>query len=370
MVLTLGFGTGHNAAAQAVSRELERTAGVRVKTVDLLELVPGRFHPFIQSGYGQMLNRFPSFYHYLYDSTSHSRILRTVSKGFIEKMGWTIRKKLKRVLFRFQPTRLVTTHPFSLLLLPPGWRHLPSTGVVTDYELHPLWLARVPRVLCLPPQLLDRSEQDRLRWQTGCRTVETGIPCDVRFGTRIPAEEARFRLGFEPGTPLILVMGGGMGCGPLPKVVEELGHMKVSAQIQVLTGKNHTIYRELCSQNQNVNIRVDRYRNDVSLLMDAADLLVTKPGGLSVTEAMAKGLPLLLFEALPGQEYANQQYLIRRGAALHARPDTVRLLAEHLLTHPGQRRDMAKRLGQLAVPDAARRIAEQCLRMERLHSAL
>lgn len=242
--------------------------------------------------------------------------------------------------------------------------------MITDYELHPLWLARVPNILCIPPRLLQRGELDRLKWQTGCQAVETGIPCNPRFRERISTQEARQRLHFRGDIPLILVMGGGLGCGPFPSLVKELSHMDRSTQIQVLTGKNEKLYQDLSRRFYAGRVRVDSYREDVSLLMDAADLLVTKPGGLSVTEAMVKQVPMLLFEAFPGQEIANQKYLVRQGVALHARPETVGRLAKHLLTHPEQRKEMAKRLGVLARPNAARRIVKESLQVKRLFSVL
>lgn len=370
MVLSMGFGTGHNAAARAVAEELRQNPGVTVQRVDLLELVPNSFHPLLQSGYNRMLSRFPLFYHYLYDGTSQSGMIRSVSSGFIEKMGWMIRKRLNALLEEFLPTRLISTHPFSLMLLPSRWRELSSTGVLTDYELHPLWLVRVPDVLCIPAKLLNPGEQKRLQWHTGCRIVETGIPLHDGFRVGLSKDEARARLGATSGAPLILVMGGGWGYGPLPEIVEELSLMESPAEIRVLTGKNERLLQELNSRRLPPCVQVDRYRKDVPLLMDAAHLLITKPGGVSVTEAMVKGLPLLLFEALPGQEQANRQYLLRHGAALSVKPATLRGQVDRLLSKPEQLELLGHRLKALAIPDAATRIVQEALQVEPLHSAL
>ncbi|OYD09142.1 MGDG synthase family glycosyltransferase [Paludifilum halophilum] len=370
LILTIGFGTGHNAAARVLSVHLEQKFGLEVRTVDLLELVPGKFHPFLKSGYGQMLNRFPSFYSYLYDRTSHSRFVRYVSSEFVEKTGWMIRKKLVRILDRFAPTRIVTTHPFGLLMLPSQWRNLPTVGVVTDYEMHPFWLAEVPNCLCIPNRLFDKRRLKRISWQTGTRLAETGIPCDPAFSTRIPRQEARRRAGLDPDRPMILVMGGGLGFGPLPEIVDSLVGLDLPAQILVLTGKNTELYSELKAKDYGTGVHVFRYRRDVPVLMDAADLLVTKPGGLSVTEAILKQLPMLLFEALPGQEYANQQYLLHHGGAVLTRPDRIWFQASRLLANPDERRNMERHLEGLAFPDAPDRIAREVLEAERLDTAL
>lgn len=369
LLVTMGFGTGHNAAAQAVE-EAVRQPGTMAKTVDLLEMVPGTFHPLLQSGYNRMLTRFPSFYHVLYDGTSQSRLLRSVSHQLIEKMGWMIRKKLNQLLSTFQPTRLIATHPFSLWLIPPEWRQLPSTGVVTDYDIHPLWLIRMPDLLCLPPGVMDREGRERLRRQTGSQVLETGIPCGTQFQKCTSRQEARTRLGLDPEIPMLLVMGGGLGHGPLYDIVGALCEISFPLRIQVMTGKNEKMYQELTSTPWKGDVHVEGYRKDIHLWLDAADLLVTKPGGMSITEAMLKRVPLLLFQALPGQEFANQQYLVRQGGALAVQPDTVQRLVRYLFAYPDLRRWMADRLGQLATPDAARRIAEESLQAKPFPSAL
>ncbi|MFC4077102.1 MGDG synthase family glycosyltransferase [Salinithrix halophila] len=366
LILTMGFGTGHNAAAHALVSRCRNMPDTEALAVDLLELVPGTFHPFLQSGYIRMMMRFPSLYTFLYDRTSHSRFIRYVSSEFIEKTGWMIRKKLNHLLERFHPTRIISTHPFGFLMLPACWRGLPTTGVVTDYEVHAMWFAQAPDLLCIPRRLVNEREQKRLMWQTGCRILEAGIPSASAFHKRNSQIRARIQAGVSKDEPMVLVMGGGLGYGPLPRLVDELSRLKPPARIWVLTGKNEKLYRELTARFDGENgIHILRYRDDMPLLMDAADLLVTKPGGLTVTEAMNKGLPMLLFDALPGQEEANRDYLIRNGGALTVRPETVCKEAAALLAHPEERRTMARRLEELASPEAADRIVHESLRIRR-----
>ena len=121
LILTMGFGTGHNETAKVLCSAYRRLPGVYAEMIDLLELIPKTFHPILQNGYNGMLNRFPIFYHYLYDWTHHNKMFRYVSSELIEKMGWSIRKKMAQLFEQVQPTRIVSTHPFALLLCPTQW---------------------------------------------------------------------------------------------------------------------------------------------------------------------------------------------------------------------------------------------------------
>lgn len=364
ILLSLGFGTGHNAAAKALETEFCRYPGVITETIDLLELIPPTFHPLFQSGYQGMLVKFPSLYHLLYDWTYQFRLVRYVSKEFVGKIGLTIRRKVKAHLERFQPTKIVTTHPFSLLLVPSEWEHVPTVGVVTDYELHPMWLVELPDTLCVPKKLLKRKVLDRLRWKSGSRVLETGLPIDPKYYQELCKVEARQKLDLPTYEPVILVMGGGLGLGPLEQVVDELSSISYM-QFVILTGSNETLYERLQRQGYGPHIRIEGFRSDMELFMTSADLLVTKPGGVTITEALAKRLPMLLFEAFPGQEQANQQYLVHHRIAFKTRPSTVCLQIEKFF-HPrflGQK--LYERFDPLISPDAAQRIVHATLTTER-----
>ncbi|SFS46164.1 MGDG synthase family glycosyltransferase [Marininema halotolerans] len=367
-IITMGFGTGHNATADALAQRYGQ-ANVATKTVDLLELTSS-FHPLLQSGYNQLLSRFPALYYYLYNRTFHNRFVRYVSSELIEKMGWTIRKKLNRMLEEFKPTHIVSTHPFGFLILPSRWRHLPTVGVVTDYEVHGMWLAEAPDLLCIPHRLLSEKERKRLAWKTGSRIIETGIPSDALFYQPTSRTQARMEIGCPSDLPLILMMGGGMGSGPLPLLVEELAHVTPTIEVWVLTGKNEKLYEELTQKYEGTSIRIFQYRKDISRLMDAADLLITKPGGLTVTEAMAKGLPMLLFEAFPGQEATNLNYLLREQAALAINTESIRKTTMKLLSNSYERKRMSEALINLSAPDATRHVVDETLRLKSLDSAL
>lgn len=364
LLLSMGFGTGHNEAAKSLEREFLKRSGVRAEMVDLLSLIPKTFHPILQNGYLGMLNRFPLFYHYLYGWTHQSRLIRSMSSGFIGKMGWTIRKKLKQILQDLQPTRIVTTHPFTLLMLPSGWEDIPSVGVVTDYELHPIWLARVPDVLCIPPQLLSPLQLEMMEWKTGAKIVETGLPIDRSFYHPVSSVEARRGLGLQLERPIVLIMGGGTGLGPLEELVKEILPLP-QIHFVVMTGSNEELYQTLSSNYKESHIQIESFRKDIPLWMSAADLLVTKPGGVTVTEAIAKHLPMFLFESCPGQEKANQQHLLDHGVASITELDTIsEQMKKYFFTQTELNRQQHN-FDSLVTPHAIDQIMYETLRSER-----
>jgi processive 1,2-diacylglycerol beta-glucosyltransferase len=359
LLLSLGFGMGHNAAAKTLETEFGRHVGVTTDTVDLLELIPKSFHPLLQTGYQGMLVKFPSLYHLLYDWTYQFRLVRYVSKELVEKIGLTIRKKILSILMQFRPTKIVTTHPFSLLLLPAEWEQVPTVGVVTDYELHPMWLVEVPDIVCVPKKVLDKSMIQRLRRRSGVQLLETGLPIAEKYYVEIDKKDARNQLHLPQDHPVVLVMGGSLGLGPLEQVVDELNDLP-SIHVVIMTGSNQALYNRLVNKGYRAHIHLEQYRMDMDIFMSAADLLVTKPGGVTITEAVAKRLPMLLFEAFPGQEVANQQYLVDHRVAFKTRPETVCLQIKKFFQSPFYRQ-MDQHFASILSPDAAQRIVQATL---------
>ncbi|SFX72509.1 processive 1,2-diacylglycerol beta-glucosyltransferase [Thermoactinomyces sp. DSM 45891] len=357
LLLTMGFGTGHNAAAKALEAEFSKVPGVEAETVDLLQLIPKSLHPLVQSGYHGMLAKVPFFYHYLYDWTYQSKVIRQLSSEIIEKLGRTIRKKVLSLLNEFNPTRIVTTHPFSLLLLPPIWRDIPTVGVVTDYELHPMWVVQVPDVLCVPKKLLDEQQMEQLTWKSGCKVIETGIPIQPRYYQTIPREQAREELALPATKPVVLVMGGGMGLGPMEQMVMEMSSIS-DIQFVVFTGRNEALLERLSKRLFASPVRLLGYCDQVDLYMSAADLLVTKPGGITITEAIAKRLPMFLFQAFPGQEEANQAYLVKHRVAVITRLATVCLQLDKQFLVGFNSRQCVDRFEGIISSDSASKILE------------
>jgi processive 1,2-diacylglycerol beta-glucosyltransferase len=173
--------------------------------------------------------------------------------------------------------------------------------------------------------------------------------------------EARKELGLDLQRPVVLIMGGGAGLGPVEQIVEELRSL-TKIQFVVLTGKNQNLYQRLIRKNTSQHIRIEAFRQDIPLFMSAADLLVTKPGGLTISEAIAKRLPMFLFEAFPGQEEANQQYLLHHRVAVITRPSTIRLQIEKFFSPGFKRHRFREGFAPLLSPGASEQIVRETLK--------
>jgi len=168
-------------------------------------------------------------------------------------------------------------------------------------------------------------------------------------------------LGLIHRKPVVLVMGGGMGPAPLDEIVRSLERCELPVQVIAIAGHNRVMRRRLerlCGRVA-LDLHVFGWTNRVTELMASADLLVTKPGGVTVAEALATGVPLLLTEPIPGPEERHVRYLVEREAAVYA-PSVAEIpkLASAVLTNPARRARMVKRHREMARPDAAHAIAQ------------
>src|ERR1019366_766977 len=149
------------------------------------------------------------------------------------------------------------------------------------------------------------------------KIVVTGIPISPAFLRHTTREQARAEFDLAPGRPTILVMGGSQGLGPLQDLVDQLH--RHAFQCLITAGVNRDLFRSLQKRyGKDRRIRIFGYTKMVNQLMDASDLLITKPGGLTSSEALAKGLPMIITNPIPGQEERNARYLLKHGVAEQA----------------------------------------------------
>ena len=191
-----------------------------------------------------------------------------------------------------------------------------------------------------------------------------GIPIDPKFSKPLNREQLQQRLGLDPKLFTVLICSGGFGTGPIAESVLALSKIATPLQLLVVTGKNSALLRQLEAKQAQIPHRLKLYgfADNMEELMTLADLMVTKPGGLSCTEAIAKGLPLLLVSPIPGQETRNAKILIKEGIAVRVpRLQEFPKLLEQLRNDPAQLAEMARRGKQFSLPDAAFSIARLAL---------
>jgi processive 1,2-diacylglycerol beta-glucosyltransferase len=192
-----------------------------------------------------------------------------------------------------------------------------TVGVVTDFTLHPLWEeARMMDYYVTPTDLLE-FQMERKGLDT-LRMLPIGIPIRPQFSEQTNCQEARKKLGLDPQKHTILLMSGSMGYGRIDESIERLDRLNFDFQVIVVCGNNKKMYKKVKALTTRKRFDIYGYADNVDLMMDAADCIITKPGGITTSEAMAKGLPMIMVNPIPGHEMRNAEFMLNNGLALYA----------------------------------------------------
>lgn len=228
---------------------------------------------------------------------------------------------------------------------------------ITDYYPHAFWRNQGVDLYIAPSEDLIPRLVKLGVVREKVRTL--GLPITPEFACRHDKAEIRKQLGMETGLFSILITSGGFGVGPIKELVAEIEKIDYPLQIQVVCGKNAGLEKELAFYTKNTRHRIQIFGfvKNMDELMEANDILISKSGGLTSTEAMAKDLPLIILYPIPGQEFSNSEFLLKHGAGLRVRSaKQARTALEELLAEPGRLAVLQKNIGKLAKPNAAREI--------------
>jgi processive 1,2-diacylglycerol beta-glucosyltransferase len=361
LILTASYGSGHNAAARSLADAFER-AGTTVTVVDhFRELVHPVFDRLSRTLYHGLLRRAPFLWGAGYSLgdwlASDSRLTFGVTR-----LGTG---RLAALLERLAPDAVVTVHatPASAMstLARLANRVPPHTTVVTDFVAHNQWIAPHVDRYCVAA---DEVRHEYIaRGIPENRIVVTGVPVREAFARPADGAAARAALGLSPEMPVILAMAGSHGAlGRLHDVARVLAGLRRPLQGLLVAGRDESLRAALARLTDGTPIRTLGYVEDVRHLMAAADLLVTKAGGMTLAEAMAAETPLLLYGSLPGQERRNERFAARTGIALVARKlAELTSFLDHALSAPDLLEHLRARMRRLRRPDATRRIVEAVL---------
>lgn len=333
LVLSGDLGDGHRQAARALAEAC--SAGtvpwVQAETVDFLRKIHPNLHPFVRYGFLKGVEKAPAVYGYLYKKTRASDGLSLPFQCFLA-MGL---QRLAALVKEKQPDVIICTFPLaaaavSLLKSRTGLQ-TPLVTVITDHTDHSLWLNPHTDLYLVGSESVSAALRKRGIPQTCLRV--TGIPIRSCFNEVEDREALKRKLGLKPDLPVVMVMGG--GCGLLSEETRGLIRSSVlrrHVQLALICGSNDAARFQLekeLEQSPTPNIRITGFIDNIHEWMASADLLVTKPGGLTTSEAAAAGLPMLLYKPIPGQEEDNAAVLERAGLAVIASKE--RKLRDQLL---------------------------------------
>lgn len=320
LILSGDLGDGHVQAAGAIA-EAARQYGPEAETVliNFSAVTHPVMHPVGRYFYTKWVTRFPLVYGYLFQKTRGENLM----SHLFRRMKFYTLSRLEKLLREVRPTVIVTTFPPAAagisMLKESGRCWIPAVTVITDHTDHSYWLHPfTDRYIVASERVRDALLNHGIE---EAQIAVTGIPIRPEFGMSQDRMKLRDKLGLDRDRPVVLLMGGGLGMiAKESSSLLESGGIAVDAQFVLICGRNRKLREKLTRKlaGSPHSIVMTGFVDNVHEWMAAADLLVTKPGGLTTAEAVATGLPMLLYKPLPGQETDNSAFLREAGVAVEA----------------------------------------------------
>ncbi len=315
LILYVSVGTGHMKAAEALKESIERQfSGWSVDVFDTLKYINPVIDKIVVGSYLGALKRSPGLYSRLYTASGSGTGIYDVSKAINKILSF----KLNSLINDYKPSAVVCTHPFPMQMLSTLKERkkltIPAVAVLTDYVVHSLWLDNGMDAFIVANDLMKTEMMER--GIPGNIIFPYGIPVSPKFLTAADKNKLKLELGLD-NKFTVLVMGGGMGFGNIENAMASLLDCDIDIQIIAVTGTNQKLKTQLeqSAIKSKKKVLVLSYTDKINELMDISDLLITKPGGMTISEALVKGLPIFIISPIPGQEEGNANFLLRSGVA-------------------------------------------------------
>jgi processive 1,2-diacylglycerol beta-glucosyltransferase len=368
LVLSASAGAGHMRAAEAIEKAIRaRGAATDVQHLDVLRFTNQVFRHLYSKAYIDLVNKAPEILGWLYDYMDDPKKKDDPVRIAFDRLN---ANPFTRYLRRYQPDVAICTHflPSGIIssLKEKGKVNVLNSVVVTDFDVHAMWLCRHAE------QYFVALDETRVHLKAlGVAeplTTVSGIPIDPVFAVHKDKRAMRRKHGLEEGRFTVLVSAGGFGVGPVGHLMQALSRLEHPARVVVVCGRNEALRTELSEavkafpMPSNVVFTLLGFTTEMDELMAAADLYVGKPGGLTTSEALAKGLPMVVINPIPGQEERNSDHLLEEGVAI--RCNNLPVLAfkiDTLLDTPGKLARMAENARHLGKPEAAFTVVDRLL---------
>lgn len=367
LVLSVKAGAGHLRAAQAVTHAIrERFPNVEVVSADALEYTNAAFRKGYTEGYETLVRNLPSVWERIYESLE-TKPADSNAKKLATLWSRLNTKHLLMFVENFKPDAIACTHFLPAEVLgaqrAKGKLRAPVYTILTDYDIHSMWIQEGVTGYFVASSEMAHALREK---GIGTASVEvSGIPILPEFAREYPPRETtRQTLGLNPAQRTVLVAAGGFGMMSADDAVKLLAGHLPEAQFLAVAGRNAELEKRLKKLARAYKGRVKPFGfvDNMHELMAASDLAVSKSGGLTTSECLAMGLPMLVFNPIPGQEERNAIYLLEHGAGLWARtPAQMLFKVKALLDDPKRLADMQEAARRIARPRAAFDIAERLM---------
>jgi len=355
--------SGHRQATVAIQQSLKQLSpSIEAPMVNGFGFTYPILEKVVNRAYMSVIKRTPKVWDYMYDNPKIVKNSQSI-KNFLHKSSY---EKIDKLFTRHKPDVIVCTQAFPCGMVAHYKRehNLNTTiiGVLTDFSPHSYWINDGVDYYVVPS--VEAKERFIKKGIKSDSIKVYGIPMRSKFSTQLDKMPIIKKLDLNPDIPTIVIMGGGQGLGPIKSIVKSLIKVKMNFQIIVLAGTNKKIINSLerYTKRSNKKILIFEFANNVDELMELATIIITKPGGITTAECLAKGVPMVIINPIPGQEMRNTDFLIKKGIGIRI-DDTNEIgeEVEFLLKSPERLTSMSKAAYENAKPYAALDIAKLIL---------
>jgi processive 1,2-diacylglycerol beta-glucosyltransferase len=351
--------SGHHSASLAIEKSLKLISqDLKILNLNAFHYTSPISEKVVNRIYTTVIKRTPKIWDFVYDNPKVKKSIDAF-KDAIHKLNSF---KLKKLFYQFQPDVIVCTQAYPCGMVAEFKRsyrsNIPLIGVLTDHVPHSYWFyENVDYYICPSEEIGQRLIKKGI---PAYKIKALGIPFNPEFNAQVDKARVIDKLNFDPGTKTVLIMGGGQGLGPISAIVKSLDKAKSGFQEIIVTGTNKKLYKTLKANLKNYKKKVNilGYANNMNELMSVSDLIITKPGGITTSEALSKNLPMLIIKPIPGQEANNSAYLTEQKAAINIKdPKEIDLIVDDLFTNPEKLERISEACARIAKPNSGLDIA-------------
>ncbi len=360
LILSITTGEGHNSTAKALKKQFEEK-GHECEILDTYLNINKGLYDVVAKGYLLTVDKFKKIYAKVYTKLE-KRTENSHEINFPRIANKVIAKKTYNTIVDYNPDVIIYTHAFCGMLLDvikqKEGKDFLSIGIVTDYVMHPFWEECLrTNYVVIPNELLIPAA--KRKGFTSEQILPIGIPIDPKFSKISDKAEMRARLGLDINKNTVLIMGGSMGYGSLSDIIKRIDVLELDLQIICVCGNNAEEREKIDSITFDKKVLNFGYVSNVDELMDAADCIVTKPGGLTTSETLAKRLPMIICNPIPGHEQRNAEFLQNNGTGMAIGGSyTIADAIHQLFSVPRHIEMMRHNIDVIRKPDSTKDICE------------
>lgn len=356
-------GHGHQKVAEAI-REGLLDSGVKDSEIilkDVLDDTPAWFKSIYTSLYFNSIKYTPGLWGASYHFADHPPLYQNLGRHLRRFLNHLVAKRFVEFLHKEKPDVIICTH----FLSPEVVGRLKQKGliqsylltVITDFIPHTFWVNPGTDHYWV---MSDEGKENLIgRGVAAEKITAEGIPVALRFRPCGQKKEIRQKEGLDPNRFTILMTSGSFGLGPCKEVLEAMNEFSDKIQVMVVSGRNEELRQTLESLKTHFLLKIYGFVSNMDELMEASDLMIAKPGGATTSESLAKGVPMIVLEPIPGQEAGNAKLLQERNAAFFLGiPSDVRTILKAIFDHPKLLEEKKQSIDRLRKPDAAVNLAK------------